>query len=384
MAETKQGSAQTVVELGGGVGGVAAANRLRRRLDRRHRVVLVDKDAEFALAASFVWVMSGQRQPKQITRPLQSLKRRGIDVVIRNIDSIDAASRTVTVDGSQINGVHLVVSLGADYATDTIPGLQQSGLTFATRSGAEQLGQDIGALSRGRVLIVTAAPLCRCHAAPYEAALLIDAMMRRNGRQRDVDIAIQAAEPAPMVVDGPNVSDAAKTILADRDIDYQPSHQVASAEPNTVIVADGASESFDVLAYMPPIRSPEVVSASASGWIEANRNTLTIAFEGVYAIGDNTQLPLSIGKPLPRAGVFAHAQALMVADNIAATVEGRTPTAAFDGHGGCFIETGFGKAGWGSGDFFAEPSPAVTIRPPSRRWHLGKVAFEFNVKRRWL
>ena len=104
----------------------------------------------------------------------------------------------------------------------------------------------------------------------------------------------------------------------------------------------------------------------------------------MYAIGDNTQLPLGIGKPLPRAGVFAHAQALVVADNIAAAIQGRPATAVFDGHGGCFIETGFGKAGYGTGDFYAEPAPAVTLRSPSRRHHLAKVAFEYNVMHRWL
>jgi len=41
------GAEQTVLVLGGGIGGVAAANRLRRRLDRRHRVVLVNRDPDF-------------------------------------------------------------------------------------------------------------------------------------------------------------------------------------------------------------------------------------------------------------------------------------------------------------------------------------------------
>jgi hypothetical protein len=79
-----------------------------------------------------------------------------------------------------------------------------------------------------------------------------------------------------------------------------------------------------------------------------------------------------------REGVV-HSQARVVADNIAATIQGRRATASFDGHGGCFIDTGFGKAGYGSGDFYAEPSPKVSIRPPARRWHLAKVAFEYNV-----
>ncbi|HVD04228.1 MAG TPA: FAD/NAD(P)-binding oxidoreductase [Candidatus Dormibacteraeota bacterium] len=388
MSDRKHGPAETVVVLGGGVGGVAAANRLRRRLDRRHRVILVNRDADFTFAASFLWVMSGKRRPTQVTRPLLSLQRRGIEVVVGDIEAIDPATRTVTVDGTQITAGHLVVSLGADYAAETIPGLQAAGETFATLDGAQRLTPAVKALTRGQVLVVTAAPLYRCPAAPYEAALLIDAMLRRNGVRKHVDIALHSAEPGPMAVAGANVSAAVIAILADRGIDYHSSHQITAVEPGRADFADGQSETFDMLVYMPPIRPPAVIASSplagAGGWIDADRHTLATAFAGVYAIGDNAQLPLSIGKPLPRAGVFAHAQALVVADNIAATIDGRSATARFDGHGGCFIETGFGKAGYGSGDFYAEPSPAVIVRPPSRRWHLGKVAFEYRVMKRWL
>jgi sulfide:quinone oxidoreductase len=388
VAGRNHGPVQTVVVLGGGIGGVAAANRLRRRLDRRHKVILINRDADFSFAASYLWVMSGKRRPNQVTRPLRSLQRRGIDLVIADIEAIDPANRTVTAGGRQITADHLIVSLGADYATDTIPGLQRAGETFATLPGAQRLGPAVNAVTRGRVLVVTAAPLYRCPAAPYEAALLIDAALRRNGVRGDVDIALHSAEPGPMGVAGANVSAAVVGLLADRGIDYHPSHQITAAEPGRTEFADGKSDAFDLLVYMPPIRTPAVVGASplasTAGWIDADRHTLATAFPGVYAIGDNTQLPLTIGKPLPRAGVFAHSQALVVADNIAATIEGRPATASFDGHGGCFIETGFGKAGYGSGDFYAEPSPKVNIRPPARRWHLGKVAFEYNVMRRWL
>lgn len=388
MAGRKHGPAETVVVLGGGVGGVAAANRLRRRLDRRHRVVLVNREPDFTFAASYLWVMSGTRRPSQVTRPLQVLKRRGIEVIVGDIESIDPATRTVTVGGTQITADHMVVSLGADYAADTIPGLQQAGETFATLDGAQRLTPAIKAVTRGRVLVVTAAPLYRCPAAPYEAALLIDAMLRRKGVRGNVDIALHSAEPGPMGVAGANVSAAVIAVLADRGIDYHPSHQITAAEPGRADFADGQSETFDMLVYMPPIRPPAVIASSplagATGWIDADRQTLATALPGVYAIGDNTQIPLGIGKPLPRAGVFAHAQALVVADNIAATIEGRPATSTFDGHGGCFIETGFGKAGYGSGNFYAEPSPSVNIRPPSRRRHLGKVAFEYNVMKRWL
>jgi sulfide:quinone oxidoreductase len=388
MADRARGSAQTIVVLGAGVGGVATANRLRRRLDRRHRVVLVNRDPDFSFAASYLWVMAGTRTPQQVTRPLQHLERRGIDVVIGDVESIDPVARSISVGGRTISADHLVISLGADYATDDIEGLAEHGETFATLEGAQALAPRINSLTKGRVLVVTAAPVYRCPAAPYESAFLIDAALRRAGVRSAVEVSVHSAEPAPMGVAGANVSAAVMSLLAERSIDYRSSHQIAHVEGGRAEFADGGVEPYDLLIYMPPIRPPKVVSASSlatqSGWIEVDRQTLSTNFPGVYAIGDNVQIPLSIGKPLPRAGVFAHAQALVVADNIAAVVNGRSPDARFDGNGGCFIETGFSKAGYGSGHFFAEPSPRVTVWPPSRRMHLGKVAFEFSVMRRWL
>ena len=388
MSRRSNESGQSVVVLGGGVGGVATANRLRRRLASRHRVVLINREPDFSFAASYLWVMAGSRTARQVARPLRHLEHRGIDVVIGAIDGIDPVRRVVSVDGKAIEADHLVVALGADYATDTVEGLSEYGETFATLAGAEGLSRSVRSLATGRVLIVTAAPLYRCPAAPYESALLIDAALQRAGVRSHVEVAVHAAEPAPMGVAGANVSAAVTSMLADRSIDYRPSHQITRVEPGRAEFADGEVEPFDLLVYMPGIRPPHVVAQSPlampSGWVDVDRATLATSFPNVHAIGDNTQIPLSIGKPLPRAGVFAHAQGLVVADNIASAIDGRSASARFDGHGGCFIETGFAKAGYGSGNFFAEPSPQVDIRPPSRRTHLGKVAFELTVMRRWL
>jgi len=379
---------QTVLILGGGVGGVVTANRLRRNLDKRHRIILVNRDPNFTFAASYLWVMSGDRRAEQITRPLNRLKKRGIEVVIGEIESIDPIKKSAVIAGREIAADHLVVTLGADYATDSIPGLADAGLTFATLAGAQALAPRLKGLDTGKVLVVTAAPLYRCPAAPYEAAFLIDAALRSRGVRKRVDLSLRSAEPGPMGVAGANVSTAVATLLGERGIKYTPSSQILAAEPGRADFADGQSESFDLLVYMPPIAPPSVVRSSPlaglNGWIAADPHTLTTEFSNVYAIGDNVQIPLSIGKPLPRAGAFAHKQGQAVADNIAAAINGRPQAARFDGHGGCFIETGFGRAGYGTGNFYAQPSPAVAVKPPSRRQHLGKVLFEQLVLRHWL
>jgi len=155
-----------------------------------------------------------------------------------------------------------------------------------------------------------------------------------------------------------------------------------------LIFRDGTTAEFDLLAYVPPHRAPGVVTESgltAGGdWIPVDRGTLQTATPGVYAIGDVVTIPLSLGKPLPKAGIFAHEQAEVVAANLAAEWSGETPRAEFDGHGYCFIETGNGRAGYGTGNFYGEPRPEIRLHRPSRLWHATKVLFEKTWWWRWL
>lgn len=379
--------AQTILVLGGGIGGVATANRLRHRLEGRHRVVLISREADFSFAASYLWVMTGARRPQQVTRPLKGLERRGIEVVIGEVERIEPTTRMVIVSGNELRGDHLVVSLGADWVSEQIPGLAEHGHTYATLRGAQRLGPELARIESGQITVITAAPLYKCPAAPYEAALLIDAALRARGVRDRVQVALRSAEPAPMPVAGANVSAAIEKILSERGIDYRASRQITAVEPGRLHF-DSDEERTDLLVYMPPIAAPRVIADSAlaqpDGWIHADAKTLTTGHDGVYSIGDNTHIVLGIGKPLPRAGVFAHAQAHTVADTISAAITGRGEPAQFDGHGGCFVEAGNGRAAYGSGNFYADPSPAVALRAPARRWHWGKIAFEQNVLRRWL
>jgi sulfide:quinone oxidoreductase len=374
--------AKTIVILGGGVGGIATARALRKRLPRTHRVVLVDREPNHVFAPSLLWLMVGQRKASAITRPLSRLARRHIEVRIGTVERIDPEMRVVTVNGQTLAADYLVVTLGAELAPELVPGLAQAGHNFYTRSGAESLWAAIQALRAGRVVVLTAAAAYKCPAAPYEGAMLIDSWYRTRGLCDRVQVEVYAAEPAPMGVAGPHVSSAVKELLLSKGISYHPEHQVTNvdADRKRLTFANGAQADFDLLAYVPPHRAPAVIRESSltgeSGWISVDRQTLRTRWPNVYAIGDVVSIPLALGKPLPKAGVFAHREADVVAENIAHAIAGEAETARFNGHGECFIEIGGGKAGFGGGDFYAEPTPAVTLHPPSWRWHLGKVFFE--------
>lgn len=380
--------AESVLILGGGIGGVAAANELRKRLPRGSRIILVDREAEFRLAASFLWVMTGARTAGQVTRPLDRLKRRGIEVVRGEVERIDPQRREGIVSGQVLRGDHLVVALGAEFALDAIPGLAEAGHTFCTLDGAARLRAALAAFRRGRIVVLTAAPAYKCPAAPYEAAMLIEADCRRRGTRDAVEISLYSAEPGPMGVAGPEVSAAVRGMVEQKGIAYRPEHQIARVEGGHVEFTSGVRAGFDMLVYVPPIRPPRALSDSGlvdeSGWVRVDRQTMETRFPGVHAIGDVTMIPLAMGKPLPRAEVFAHGQAEVVARNIAGAAGGRGSEQRFDGHGSCFIETGDGRAGFGAGDFYAEPRPAVRVRRPGRLWHAGKVLLEKQILWQWL
>ena len=380
---------KTVLILGGGIGGVVAASRLRRALPRAHRVVLVNREPDHLFQPSLLWLMLGWRTPQQISRPLTALARRGIEVVQGDVERIDAARRAVTIDGKEWLADYLVIALGAELAPDAVPGLAQAGHNLYSLAGAEALRDARLAFRAGRIVVLVSGMPFKCPAAPYEAAMLLEYDCRRRGIRDAVSLDIYTPEPGPMPVAGPEVSGQVRQMVEAKGIGYHPEHSVTQVDAGNkrIAFANGAVAEFDLLVYVPPHRAPQAVREAglcgASGWVTVDRTTLATNFPGVYAIGDVTGIPLAIGKPLPKAGVFAHRQAEVVAHNIAAEITGQEATARFLGHGECFVETGDGRAGFGSGNFMAEPAPQVRLKPPSRILHLGKVAYEKFWLYRW-
>lgn len=385
---------KTVVVLGGGVGGLTVANDLRRRLDRKHDILVVDKTGVHMFSPSLLWLQVGLREPKVITKDLKRLLKNGIDVVCGQVSSIDPAAKSVTVDGKTIAADYLVVALGAQLAPEKVPGLEQAGHDLYSLEGSiavRDYCRGIGSqYQETRIAVLVAGMPFKCPAAPYEAAMLLSHFARSRFPENRVSISLYSPESAPMRVAGQEASMGVEGMLAKCGVEYHPNHQVRSVDPDsrTMIFEDGVTASCDFLAYVPPHVVPEVLSesglATEGGWIEVDRGSMETEFPDVFAIGDNASIPLEMGLPLPKAGVFAHGQAQAVARTIATRISGKGSEGVFDGYGACFVEVGGGRAGFGSGNFYGLPLPGIKFREPSRMWHLAKVLFEKRWMKQWL
>lgn len=313
-----------------------------------------------------------------------------MEVVRAEIQGIDLGPREVWADGQEWSAEFLVIALGAELAPEEVPGLSEAGHNLYTLEGATAIRNARQDLRQGKVVVLVSRTPFKCPAAPYEEAMLLEYDARKRKARDNMEFAIYTPEPGPMLVAGPEVSAGVRRLVEQRGISYCPQHQVQRVDPSgrRLYFANGVEAEYDMLVFIPPHVAPKVVREAGltgpSGWVPVDKGTLETQASGVYAIGDVTGIPLSVGMPLPKAGVFAHGEAEVVAHNIALAVQGgRGQARAFDGHGECFVEVGDGKAAFGRGNFYADPQPKIRLYNPGYHWHAGKVLFEKYWLRRW-
>lgn len=378
------------VVLGGGTGGLVAARELRDRLPADHSVVVIDRAHDHLYQPSLLWQMVGQRRIGQLTRPLDRLGKHQIAFHNAEVQALDLDRQVVETSSGEVPYGSLVVSLGAQLAPETIPGFAEAALDLYTAEGCARIHEALDGFTGGSIGILIPSIPFKCPAAPYEAAFLIEAFLRAKGIRRKSEIHLFTPEHTPMPVAPAKLGDAVEEMLAARGIIYHPlfTFQELRAGGREVVASDGSAHTIDLLIGVPPHQAPDVIRRSpllgVSGFVHVDGHTMETEVPDVYAIGDVANVKLPNGKALPKAGVFAHAQAKTVARRIAAAQEGATSDARFDGKGYCWIELGDGRAAFAGGSFYAEPEPTIRMLPTGRTLHWGKVAFEKWWLHHWL
>src|SRR6185436_18307887 len=91
-----------ILILGGGFGGLAAANRLGRAAGSRHRITLVDRSDTFQMGLANLWMLTGERQPGEGAGDRRRLAAPGVVFRKAGIQRIDVAGRQVDTDAGTL------------------------------------------------------------------------------------------------------------------------------------------------------------------------------------------------------------------------------------------------------------------------------------------
>jgi len=384
-------AASTTLILGGGFGGIAAANSLRQLVPREHEIVVIDKSPSFHVGAGKTWVMLGERTMEQISRPRKNLLDRGIGFLEANILSIDLERKVVATGSETLRWDYLVIALGADLNLASVPGLAEGAQTFYTLEGAQRLQDVLRDFNGGDLAILIPKMPIKCPPAPYEAAMLLRHAFEVRGLADRVRIAIYTVEGTPMATAGAEMGQYISNELARRSIGFHPQKRALRIDSagRRLSFEDGIEVGYDLLVAVPPHEAPKAVReaqlTNQSGWIPVDPLTLNVtAIRGssdVYAVGDITSVLLpgrykpDVALSLPKAGVFAEAHGRVAAHQIAGKILGRESSETFDGRGHCYLEIGGGRAIKADGAFFELPHPIMRKQIPDEAQFRDKVAW---------
>ena len=187
-----------IVILGGGCGGVVAATHLGRKLGADHDVILVDRRAEHIFMPAFLFIMLGERQPRDISRSLRLLEKRNVKIIQSEILGIDPArQRSCAGEREKINYDYLIVSLGLQTRPDLVPGFAESSQHPWEMESALRLREALANFRGGRVVVGVPLGPYRCPPAPYEAQWMLDGYFRQKGIRDRVTIEYFTREPEP-------------------------------------------------------------------------------------------------------------------------------------------------------------------------------------------
>lgn len=383
---------KTILILGGGWGGLAVAHRLRGEIGQEHRIIVIEKNDNFSLGASYLWVMTGDRKyPGDVERSMSKLLRKDIEWMQAEVTSIETETKTVHTSKGTISGDYLVIALGSELYPAGVPGFSENAYNFYDLSGAVRLNEKLQQFAGGKIIIFVSSTPFRCPPAPYEAALLIESLFRNRGLKDKTEVHIYTPEKQPMPVAGTKIGEMLRQMIETRGIKYHPEHKVIRIDGTLrkIFFHEGIDAEYDLLIGVPPHRVPRVVVEAgltdSTGYIPTHPQTMRILADvesletklpGVYVLGDVAAVTLLNSMKLPKAGVFAEEQASIVAGDIAASIRGEESNKVFDGKGICYIETGDGMASTGSGEFYAYPEPRILIEPPSKEGHRAKEELE--------
>jgi sulfide:quinone oxidoreductase len=371
---------ERIVILGGGVGGTLVANllvrKLRRGLDRHEvEVTVVDQTGEHTYQPGFMYLAMGGERAANLSRPERSLLDRRVRLIVDEIVRVDEATRIVrTSTGHSLAYDHLVIATGARIVPEAIEHFDTEAHHFYSAAAATRLRGALDAFTGGRIVIGIAGMPYKCPPAPLEVAFLIEDELRHRGLRESTSI--DFCSPIGRAFTIESVSEMATPILAQKGIELHTFFNVETIDPARKVVQslEGEELPYDLLVLVPPHRGQAFLIESGlapapGGWLPTDRATLQVGGRAeVYALGDATDLPLS------KAGSTAHFEAPVVAERIAAAIDGRAIDPGrgwYQGKVMCFFEIGDGKGTLLRFDYDHPPKPPK----PNQLWHLGKIVF---------
>ncbi|MEQ5795170.1 bifunctional protein tyrosine phosphatase family protein/NAD(P)/FAD-dependent oxidoreductase [Paracoccus sp. NFXS7] len=377
-----------VVIVGAGAAGISVAASLLSRKPGLDIAIIDPADVHY-YQPGWTLVGAGVFTADQTAKDLASLIPSGVTLIKGAVAAFEPASNAVILEGCRVVGYErLVVCPGLKLDWARIPGLVetlgQNGVTSNYRYDlAPYTWKLVQAMRRGRAIFTQPPMPIKCAGAPQKAMYLSGDAWHRAGVLKDIDIQFMNAggvlfgvkDYVPALMNYVRKYDATLNFFHNLVRIDGPARTAwfDVAAPDTPVRR--VEVAFDMIHVTPPQTAPDFIRVSpladAAGWVDVDQATLRHkTHDNIWSLGD------VMNAPNAKTAAAARMQAPVVAENIAADIDGRPARAQYNGYGSCPLTVERGKivlAEFGYGGKLLPSFPKALIdgtRPSRAAWLL--------------
>lgn len=355
-----------VVVIGGGTGGLAAANQIYNLFKAKDQtladgdIAIVDSNPNHDYQPGWTIVGSGLGDKASFRRPLDSLIPKNFAHVNAQASAFEPGTNQVVLsDGSKIGYDFLVVAPGIQINWGNVKGLPEA--------LKDPLAHNVGSIysydtvdkvwamierfqgGQGEAIFTQPFGPVKCAGAPQKINYMADWYWKDQKR----DIHSTFITGMPTMFSQPMYAGKLNELRKSKGIDghFNTNLVEVKTDSKTAVfdVLDGANKGeklelqYGFLHVTPPMGPPDVIKksplADSVGWVDVNDFTLQHKkFENVFGLGDASSLPTS------KTAAAITGQAPVLAHNLVTLMTtGKLGGALYDGYTSCPIFTGRGS-----------------------------------------
>ena len=320
-----------ILIVGGGFGGVVAAESLAKQIGTEHQITLVSRSSKFIFYPELVRLAFGKCEPEDISFDLrEAMLDRRVRFIEGEVARIKPSSREVVLAHGDVTGElpydYLILAPGRRLATEQITGFFEHSHNLLTVAGALKFGAALREFHEGRV-VIGECPGARLPAPVYETAFALARRLEELGERDRVRITIVSPDAADLDFN-PDFANALRTSFDRHQIEYLPDFPIDTVTPEAVITSHGHAINYNLVMLVPPFRGPAPVTGlgitDEEGYIGVDWAMRVPGVERMYAVGD------CVDFGGPKMGHMAVHQAEVAAANVALEVEGLNPLSTYN------------------------------------------------------
>ncbi len=320
-----------VLILGGGFGGVVAAERLAEQLSDEHQITLVSRSRHFVFYPALVRLAFGKCHRNDVSFDLrETMLNRRVNFVEAEVARISPLERKVIIAHGEVEGTlpydYLIFALGRRLATERITGFYEHAHHLLNVDKAIKFGKAIRNFHEGRALLGQCSG-ARLPVPVYETAFALARLLEARGERENVKITIVNPDTIESELGDLAGAAAVKKALEAHQIELLSNFRIKSLTENLATTNSGDVIDFNLLMLVPPFRGSSAASyvgiTNDEGYINVDLAMRVIGHERIYAVGD------CVNFEGPKMGHMAVRQGEVAALNLAAEIDGHEPVSHY-------------------------------------------------------